>query len=108
MKKILIGCALCAACIITAGGISPAGAGDGAGVFQQYCAVCHPNGGNIINPNRTLGRADLKKYGINGPADIVKLMRNPGPAMRVFPRSDVSDADAKAVAKYVWKEFSGK
>ncbi|MEZ4485314.1 MAG: hypothetical protein R2864_12250 [Syntrophotaleaceae bacterium] len=29
---------------------------DGRELFQQHCAICHPGGGNIINPNKTLGR----------------------------------------------------
>ena len=42
--------------------------------FMKNCAVCHPNGGNIIKPEDTLDRKALEREGIRTPADVVRTM----------------------------------
>jgi cytochrome c6 len=77
----------------------------GEALFMRHCAACHPNGGNIINPDKPLDRASLNRNGITGPADIVAIMRQPGPGMMIFDPNVVSDADAEKIAEYILETF---
>jgi cytochrome c6 len=74
-------------------------------LFKHNCAVCHPDGENVINKDKTLHKKDLDEHGIKKPADIVKLMRNPGPGMKRFDEKTISDKDAIEIAKYILKTF---
>jgi cytochrome c6 len=78
---------------------------DAKAEFQEHCASCHPNGGNIVNAKKTLSKKDLTANGIKTPKDIVAKMRNPGPGMTKFTPQAVSDAEAKAIAQYILKTF---
>jgi cytochrome c6 len=84
-----------------------AGSGDptGASLFKQHCAVCHPNGDNIVNPAFKLHKKDLESHGITKAPQIVDKMRNPGPGMTKFDKKTISDQDAMKIAKYVLKTF---
>lgn len=73
----------------------------GAKLFQQNCAACHPNGGNIINPALTLHKKDRDAHGVKTAKDIVGKMRNPGPGMTRFDAKTVSDKDAQEIAAYI-------
>jgi cytochrome c6 len=73
--------------------------------FQKHCAVCHPNGGNIINKMKTLSAKSLKANGVNGVQGIVEKMRNPGPAMTRFDEKTIPNKEAKAIAEYILKTF---
>jgi cytochrome c6 len=79
---------------------------SGQELFQLYCSGCHPNGGNVIYPQKTLDRLTLKANGVRKPDDIVALMRNPGRGMKKFDRGVISDTDAMAVAQYVSASFN--
>lgn len=74
-------------------------------LFRQQCSPCHPDGGNIINPQKTLHKKDREANGVKTAADIVGKMRNPGPGMTKFDGKTIPDADAKAIAEYVVKTF---
>jgi len=74
-------------------------------LFKLNCAVCHPDGGNVIDKEKTLHKEDLDEFGVKTPDDIVKLMRNPGPGMRKFDENTISDKDAQEIANYVLKAF---
>jgi len=78
---------------------------DGEALFKQYCAPCHPNGGNASDPERTLYGSALKRNHITTPDDIVRIMRNPLSRMIRFDASTLSDRDARAIAEYVLKTF---
>lgn len=78
---------------------------DGEALFRQYCAACHPDGGNVSDPRRTLYGSALKSNHITTPEDIVRIMRNPLSRMIRFDRSTLSDRDARAIAEYVLKTF---
>jgi len=86
-----------------------AAAGDkpasGEELFKKNCQVCHPDGGNIINKEKPINRKTLQANGFKTPGDIVKQMRNPGPAMTKFTEQDIPDAEAEAIAKYIFKTF---
>ena len=73
--------------------------------FNRHCMVCHPVGGNIVNPKKTLLKKDRDANNIKTDADIVKLMRQPGPGMTAFDVKTLSDKDAHEIAKYILKTF---
>lgn len=98
---------VCAVIIIFAAAASTSafGAGRGEQLFKQHCAVCHPDGGNIITPNKSLKKKDLHANKVRTPADIVKLMRKPGPGMNAFDDKTIPDKDAKMIAEYILGTF---
>jgi cytochrome c6 len=86
----------------------------GEALFEKHCATCHPDGGNRLNPERTLHRKDLKANGFNTPEDIVRKMRNPGAfsphagnwsAMKTFDKKTLPDEEAHRIAEYILKTF---
>jgi cytochrome c6 len=78
---------------------------DGKKGFEEHCAMCHADGGNNVNPAKTLKKADREKNGIKTWKDIVAQMRKPGPGMTAFSKKDVSDKEARAIAEYILKTF---
>ncbi len=78
---------------------------NGAAEFKNHCAVCHPDGGNIINPAFTLHKKDRVKNGVKTAKDIIGKMRNPGPGMTKFDKATIPDKEAKAIADYILKTF---
>jgi cytochrome c6 len=78
---------------------------DGALEFKEHCAVCHPNGGNIINPKKPLDKKSLAANKVKTTKDIINKMRNPGPGMTKFDAKSISNKEAKAIADYMLKTF---
>jgi len=78
---------------------------SGEALFQQYCSPCHPDGGNVSDPKRTLHGSDLRSNQITRPGDIVRIMRNPISRMIRFDSATISDQDAMAIAEYVLTAF---
>src|SRR5512143_532159 len=74
--------------------------------FKALCSVCHPDGGNVMNPKKTLHKQDRETNDVKTAEDIVKKMRNPGPGMTKFDEKTVSNKDAHAIAEYVLKTFN--
>ena len=95
----------CGTFVLTAGCALAGGKIDGKKEFETHCAACHKDGGNIINPAKTLKKADREANGINSASDIVKIMRNPGPGMTKFDKKTIPDKEAKAIAEYIIKTF---
>lgn len=77
----------------------------GAELFRARCAACHPDGGNVINPKKTLHAGVLAGHGIRDAGDIVQVMRKPGPGMTAFPPDLVPDEEARLIAQYVLATF---
>jgi cytochrome c6 len=77
----------------------------GAALFKQYCAACHPDGGNVSDPERSLHGSALRAHHITTPRDIVRIMRAPISRMIGFDVSTISDRDATAIADYVLDTF---
>ncbi|MBN2655188.1 MAG: c-type cytochrome [Nitrospirae bacterium] len=75
-------------------------------IFNKFCSVCHPNGGNVFKPKEDLSKASLEAHNIFKPEDIVKVMRNPGPLMTKFDTNTISDKDAMLVAEYILKKYN--
>jgi cytochrome c6 len=73
----------------------------GEALFKTHCAVCHPNGGNIINPEKTLHKKSLDAYGIKSEKDIIGKMRNPGPGMPKFDEKAIPESEARQIAEYI-------
>jgi len=78
---------------------------SGEALFKQHCAVCHPDGSNIINPQKTLHKKDLEAHNIRKPADIIKKMRKPGPGMTRFDKKTIPDFKARKIAEYILETF---
>jgi cytochrome c6 len=79
---------------------------SGEELFKTNCAVCHPDGGNIVNPQKTLHKKDREQNNVKSAADIMKKMRNPGPGMTTFDKATLPDKDAKKIAEYILKTFN--
>jgi cytochrome c6 len=74
--------------------------------FEKHCAVCHPEGGNVINPAKTLKKSSLAANGITSVKDIVGIMRHPGPGMTSFGTNVIPDSEAREIAGYILKTFN--
>jgi cytochrome c6 len=86
----------------------------GEALFKANCASCHPDGGNILNPKKTLSRKDREANNIITAADIINKMRNPGPApthpqelagMKMFDKNKITDDEAQKIAEYILTTF---
>jgi cytochrome c6 len=86
-------------------GLAKEEAKTGEALYKRYCASCHPDGGNIINPAKTLHQKDREANGVKNEKDIINSMRNPGPGMTKFDQKTVPDPDAKNIAQYILKTF---
>ncbi len=86
--------------------VSRAAEKSGEALFVEYCCSCHQDGGNIINPQKTLRRISREANGIRKPKDIVQRMRNPGPGMSRFDRTMISDEDALKIADHILKTYN--
>jgi len=107
-KKLICGAIALTVCFAASNGISATTKDkqmDGKALFQKHCAVCHPNGGNIINKNKPLSAKAMKANGVVGTKGIVAKMRNPGPLMNKFDEKTVSNQEATAIAEYIVKSF---
>ncbi|MEI8354869.1 MAG: c-type cytochrome [Deltaproteobacteria bacterium] len=106
MKNVLTALVL----LFAATSISAAGSLEGKGPigeleFKEYCAGCHPNGGNRRNPKKPLGKKSLEGGDIKTVQGIVAKIRNPGPGMTRFDKEAISDKEATEIAEYILKTF---
>lgn len=74
-------------------------------LFKKFCFNCHPNGGNVSDPDRSLHGSAMRKKHITKAEDIVRIMRNPKSRMIRFDVETISDRDARAIAEYVLNTF---
>ena len=82
-------------------GIAQANPKIGEAEFKEYCAACHADGGNIINPAKTLSKMDREKNGIKTTKDIIQIMRRPGEGMSMFDEKTLPDAVANMISEYI-------
>jgi cytochrome c6 len=110
----LFAAALCLSCLGLSVGSDASAQDSGEGLFNRHCASCHPEGGNILNPKRTLKKRDLDENNISSAADIVKIIRSGGPApkhpqawsgMKKFDEKELPEREALKIADYVLKTF---
>ncbi len=85
---------------------STAGERSGEELFKELCAMCHAGGGNIINPKKTLSKADREAHGVNTVDAIVGTIRNPGPGMARYDETTLPDDAARRIAQYVLDTFN--
>ncbi|HLO25568.1 MAG TPA: c-type cytochrome [Geobacteraceae bacterium] len=107
-KSLMVVTALAGICLFVTAGFADTRKGqkiDGKKEFQEHCAECHVNGGNMIKPDKTLSKKDREANGVKTAKDIIGKMRNPGPGMTKFDKKTVSDKEAKAIADYIIKTF---
>ena len=103
MKKLVThALTLSAICLWISTANTARAAANGEELFKQRCSVCHPNGGNVINPQETLHKGERE---VNTVEEIVGKMRHPGPGMSTFDSKFLPDPDAKAIAEYILKTF---
>ena len=91
--------------LVTFGLAEMTGSKTGEELFKENCAICHPDGGNIINPPKGLRKADLEANQIMTKSDIVEKMRHPGKGMSTWSAATLPDSDAEAIADYILKTF---
>ncbi|MDA8413615.1 MAG: c-type cytochrome [Desulfobacteraceae bacterium] len=99
---------LLAGCLIVTSGYCDTRKGEkisGKHEFAEHCAVCHPDGGNIVNAMKPLHKKELNANGVKSAKDIIAKMRNPGPGMTKFDEKTISNKEAKAIAEYILKTF---
>jgi mono/diheme cytochrome c family protein len=77
----------------------------GEALFNEHCAMCHPNGGNIISPEKTLHKKNLEARNLGKPENIVKYLRNPGPGMPSYDEKKLPDDAAKDIGEYILKTY---
>lgn len=78
---------------------------EGDALFKTHCAVCHPAGGNIINPQKTLHKSSLDAHGIKNAKEIIGKMRNPGPGMPKFDEKAIPESEARQIAEYILEKL---
>jgi cytochrome c6 len=86
-------------------GANDAGSRAGEAGFKEYCSECHADGGNIVNPAKTLSRADREKNGVTTAKDIIGIMRRPGAGMVQFDEKTLPQAQAEEIADYILHTF---
>ncbi len=79
---------------------------SGEALFKENCSVCHPDGGNIVNPQKTLHKKDRDANNVKTAEDIIKKMRNPGPGMTKFDEKTIGQKEALEIANYIIKTFN--
>jgi len=104
-RKAMVILFIAASLVLAGNSNSSADGKTGEAIFKQHCAACHPDGGNIINPKKTLNKKDREANGLRSKDDIVKFMRKPGPGMTSFDDKILSDKAAREVAEYILKVF---
>jgi cytochrome c6 len=90
---------------IAGGTVHAAGTMQGEAEFKEYCASCHVDGGNLVNPAKTLSKYDREKNGVKTVKDIIKIMRKPGTGMTTFDEKTLPDKEAGEIAEYIISTF---
>ena len=78
---------------------------DGEALYKQFCASCHPDGGNVNDPKMNLHGAAMRANRITTPDDVVRIMRTPISRMIRFDAAMLPDREARAIGEYVLKTF---
>ncbi|MDJ0797265.1 MAG: c-type cytochrome [Calothrix sp. MO_167.B12] len=105
MKKI-ISVLLLGITIFTFAFSSPAFAADaaaGKAIFSANCASCHAGGKNLVNPAKTLKKADLEKYDMFSAEAIITQVTNGKAAMPAF-KTRLKPDQIENVAAYVLEQ----
>ncbi len=79
------------------------GVADGARLFQQTCAGCHPHGGNIIRRGRTLRESALRRQGIDSAAAVAQIAAEGIGGMDGYAAA-LGEGGAERVGLWVWEQ----
>jgi cytochrome c6 len=83
--------------------ITPPALADGGDLFEQHCAGCHVNGGNIIRRGKTLQRAALERQGVASPEAIAAIAAGGLGQMSGYG-SVLGPDGTEEVAAWVWQQ----
>ena len=75
----------------------------GAQLFEQHCAGCHVNGGNILRRGKTLKLAALERYGRADPA-VIATIAAAGVGQMGGYAAVLGEGGPEAVADWVWQQ----
>ena len=76
---------------------------DGAQLFEQHCAGCHVNGGNIIRRGKTLKLAALERQGISS-AEAIAVIASQGVGQMSGYGTALGADGVNEVAGWVWQQ----
>lgn len=76
---------------------------EGARLFAQTCAGCHPHGGNIIRRGRTLRESALRRQGIEGAAAVAQIAAAGIGRMDGYAAA-LGEGGAASVGAWVWQQ----
>lgn len=83
--------------------VSPVLATSGEELFNNHCAGCHVNGGNIIRRGRTLKLAALKRNGLDDPEAIARIAREGIGQMSGYGEV-LGEGGDELVATWIWEQ----
>lgn len=75
----------------------------GGRLFENHCAGCHVNGGNVIRRSKTLKRQDLLREGVKSAADVARIAAQGKGQMSGYGKV-LGDGGPEAVGAWVWKQ----
>ena len=75
----------------------------GKNLFENNCAGCHINGGNIIRRSKNLKISSLKRNGIDNPEAIAKIARQ-GIGIMDGYKDELGDNGDQKVANWIWEQ----
>ena len=75
----------------------------GGRLFENHCAGCHVNGGNVIRRSKTLKRQDLLREGVKSAADVARIAANGKGQMSGYGKV-LGEGGPEAVGAWVWKQ----
>ena len=76
---------------------------DGGALFEQHCAGCHVNGGNIIRRGKTLKLAVLERQGWAS-AEAIARIASEGLGQMSGYGSVLGEQGSREVAAFVWQQ----
>jgi cytochrome c6 len=76
---------------------------DGELLFQQHCAGCHVNGGNIIRRGKTLKLAALERQGLASEQAIAEIAAEGRGQMSGYG-AVLGEQGSQEVAAWVWQQ----
>lgn len=66
-------------------------------IFVAHCRSCHPDGGNVINPDEPIRGSST----LNSTEAFIAVLRKPKKPMPVFSPAQLSDEDARQLYLYI-------
>lgn len=104
MKRLIQGVLTALLILLMAPGLgNTAGSSEGAELFQQHCAACHINGGNIIRRGKTLKMKALERQGIASVDAIAQIAREGVGQMSGYGELLGPGGD-QIVAEWIWEQ----